>query len=218
MACATFGLRCSRASAYQPDLSLTHHALMAHIQGSLLRWGTHTPSYRLKLSRDPHISAWCQAVQVSPRAPALFLAPQQPSCVASVRLSRYLPELGLALRLPNFALTRPTRHFLRAAVSLVAVFAASGDLRLGRRGELHPPAPIVAAPALLEACGFSVCLVEDWRSSTYRVGNPMRPFGQCACSWRSAFNARCPGTEGRSPQHACSQPTFVVRSSLSCLV
>ncbi|RKR43741.1 hypothetical protein B0G82_1318 [Paraburkholderia sp. BL17N1] len=80
MACATFGLRCSRASAYQPDLSSTHHAPQAHIQGSLLRWGTHTPNYRLKLSRDPRIPAWCRAVQVSPHAPAAFLRPHQPTC------------------------------------------------------------------------------------------------------------------------------------------
>ena len=63
--------------------------------------------------------------------------------------------MGLALRLPTFALTRPSRHFLRAAVSLSPnAFLSSCD-GLSRRGELHPPALVVAQRALLEALRFS---------------------------------------------------------------
>lgn len=58
---------------------------------------------------------------------------------------------------------------------------------LGRRGELHPPAPSVAQRARLEALRFSICLLQAWRACNCRVGDPTRPFGLCvSCSWRSA--------------------------------
>jgi len=79
-AVAAFALRCSIASGYRPEPSSAHHATRAHIQGPLLGCQTLTGNYRLKLSRDPRISAWCRAVQVSPRAPAAFLRPHQPTC------------------------------------------------------------------------------------------------------------------------------------------
>ena len=81
--------------------------------------------------------------------------------------------------------TRSPSHFLLGAVSWSPNFsipycplstghhfAIGRDVRLGRRGELHPPAPSVAQRAPLRALRFSVCLVEDWRSSTCRFGEP----------------------------------------------
>ena len=44
MACATFGLRCSRASAYQPDLSSTHHARRRISKGLYSDGGLTPPS------------------------------------------------------------------------------------------------------------------------------------------------------------------------------
>ena len=99
-------------------------------------------------------------------------------CALSIR-----PTGGTSTRF--HVATRSPSHFLLGAVSwspnfsipycplsIGHHFAIGRDVRLGRRGELHPPAPSVAAAALLEACGFSVCLVEDWRSSTCRFGEP----------------------------------------------
>jgi len=43
---------------------------------------------------------------------------------------------------------------------------------------LHPPAPFAAAPALLEACGYSICLVLGWQPRTFRGGAPACPFGR----------------------------------------
>jgi len=54
--------------------------ILGHIQGFLLRCLTHTGNYRLKLSRDPRISAWCQRFQVSPPRPSAFLHSRQPTC------------------------------------------------------------------------------------------------------------------------------------------
>jgi hypothetical protein len=94
-----------------------------------------------------------------------------------------------------------------------SLVAASGDVRLGRRGELHPPAPSVAAPALLEACGFSVCSVEDWRSSTCWVGNPARPVGQCVFAVGGLPGASSrEGARGRSPQLAFAPAAFTFSS------
>lgn len=42
----------------------------------------------------------CRVVQVSPQTPVLFPVPQQPTCLASVTLSRQVPEVGLS---PTFA-------------------------------------------------------------------------------------------------------------------
>jgi len=63
--------------------------------------------------------------------------------------------------------TRSSSHFLLDAVSrspnMPCCTAPSSTERatfgLGRRGELHPPAPSVAQRALLEALRFSVCLL-----------------------------------------------------------
>lgn len=81
---AAFALRCSIDGVTVPAPSLPHHAKKAHVQGSLLGCQTLTGNYRLKLSRDPRISAWCQTVQVSPRVPAAFLRPHQPTCQVEV--------------------------------------------------------------------------------------------------------------------------------------
>jgi len=76
---AAFALRCSIASGYRPEAFTDSSRSRAHIQGSLLACRTLTGSYRLKLSRDPRISARCRAVQVSPHAPVALLRPHQPT-------------------------------------------------------------------------------------------------------------------------------------------
>ena len=157
-----------------------------------LRNSTTPPSgggYRVELSIDPGF------LQV-PVSPAFALIPSR----LTTRSKAFLCGRRCALSIrptggtfyPLSLATRSPSHFLLGAVSwspnfsipycplsIGHHFAIGRDVRLGRRGELHPPAPSVAAPALLEACGFSVCSVEDWRSSTCRVGNPARPVGQC---------------------------------------
>lgn len=92
----------------------------------------------------------CQLRQVSPCSPHASRHAQQPSTPAMVTPFRYVPMVGLS----DFHLCQvvgalpPQRRFH------VAQRRPQGGL--GRRGESHPPAPFVAAPALLEACGFSV--------------------------------------------------------------
>ncbi|TWI47353.1 hypothetical protein IP92_02412 [Pseudoduganella flava] len=56
--------------------------------------------------------------------------------------------------------------------------AGESPAGLGRKRELHPPAPIAAAPAPLRARGYSVCLVPGWRPGTCRGGAPTCPFGR----------------------------------------
>lgn len=68
---------------YRPEPSSTNHAC-AHIQGSLLQWGTHTPNDRLKLSSEPRISTRSQVVQASPPTSDAFLRPQQPTGAVQV--------------------------------------------------------------------------------------------------------------------------------------
>ena len=67
-------------SAYPPKPLYHPSPRKGHIQGFLLRCLTLTGSYRLKLSRDPRISAWCQRFQVSPPRPSTFLHSHQPTC------------------------------------------------------------------------------------------------------------------------------------------
>lgn len=71
--------------------------------------------------------------------------------------------------------TRSHRHYLLCAVS----WSPNIQNGLGRSRELHPAAPVVAAPALLEACGFSVCSEQTWRVCSCWIGNPAWPVGQC---------------------------------------
>lgn len=161
----------------------------------------------------------------SPRVPYAH----QPSCAADVAPSRYAPSAGLSTRFhsqPGHQAISCLMPFHGRPTSLSCCpglagryVAVSRDVRLGRTGELHPRAPSVAAPALLEACGFSVCSVEDWRSSACRTGGPAWPLGQCVCSWRSAQNTRPAGqllwAERRSMR---TQTIFIVCTLVSSLV
>jgi hypothetical protein len=113
---------------------------------------------------------------------------------------------------------RSPGHCLPGAVSVSPnVLAGRRPAGLGRRRELHPPAPIAAAPALLEACGYSVCLVPGWRPETCRGGAPTCPCGRvcfavggplaepsCEGSMSGAPCTRItPDFAGRFPCHAC---------------
>lgn len=74
---------------------------------------------------------------------------------------------------------RSSGHCLPDAVSVSPNLLSAGKpTGLGRRRELHPPAPFAAAPALLEACSYSVCSVPGWRPETCRDGVPACPFGR----------------------------------------
>ena len=108
--------------------------------------------------------------QVSPPRPAVFRRPQQPSCGAHVRpfpaahgrgfhpLSLGSGHRGIASSTPFPCRPRLTRcRPLRRPVT-----RAPG---LGRKRGLHPLAPFVVAPALLEARDFS---------STNPVGDRIR--------------------------------------------
>ncbi len=65
--------------------------------------------------------------------------------------------------------------------------AGKSPAGLGRRRELHPPAPIAAAPAPLRARGYSVCLVPGWRPWNLSGWRPDVPFRACVFAvWRSA--------------------------------
>lgn len=89
----------------------------------------------------------------SPRAGAEFYPREQPSAGIFTRSLR----TGLAVL--------PRLPFPRRPIS--------PDSGLGRRREFHPPAPVVAAPAPLRACGFSVGWSADWRSADLTgVGSP----------------------------------------------
>lgn len=128
----------------------------------------------------------CQLRQVSPCSPRMSPYAQKPSCAALVALLRYAPRVGLhPLSLDN----RSLGHFLPSAVSASpnALCHVVGD-RLGRKKESHLLAPIAAAPALLEACGCSVCSIPGWRPGIYRDGSSVCLFRRCVfCSWRSAL-------------------------------
>ncbi len=104
---------------------------------------------------------------------------------------------------------RSTSHFLPAAVSvspnLIQLHRLHGS---GRRREFHPPAPIAAAPALLEACSYSVCSIPDWRSGVFRGGAPACPFGR-VCLQLAACSVRPPRLKAhRASCRACKSPRF----------
>lgn len=169
MACATFGLRCSIASAYPPAPSSTNHPVQGPTQGSLLGSGTPTRRYTLKLSRDLTISGECQSVQVSPRDPAPLLTPLVPIRYLQITRqfesasSAYVPSPGCAVRIPNapwygFAPLRIEQGWasrLAARVRVAQLHCSKhgrsllGDQsRLGieSKGACLPPALITAAP------------------------------------------------------------------------
>ena len=155
-----------------------------------LRNSTTPPSgggYRVELSIDPGF------LQV-PVSPAFALIPSR----LTTRSKAFLCGRRCALSIrptggtfyPLSRATRSPSHFLLGAVSwspnfsipycplsIGHHFAIGRDVRLGRRGELHPPAPSVAAPALLEACGFSVCLAQDLAIPRLSVWRTDVPFG-----------------------------------------
>lgn len=97
----------------------------------------------------------CQRLQVSPRRPALFPAPQKPTSPATVIPLRQIPVAGLDPLSPR---NRHPDHFLSGPVS-----ASPNPLdrtrrpawQIGSKTALQPPAPFVAAPAPLRARGFS---------------------------------------------------------------
>lgn len=128
----------------------------------------------------------CRPRQVSPCGPRASLHAHQPTCAVRVALLRHAPRVGLSYRLSPG--NRSSGHCLPDAVSVSPNALQSPRLRgLGRRGESHPPAPFAAAPALLEACGYSVCSAPGWRPGTCRGGAPTCPFGRvclqlAACS------------------------------------
>ena len=169
-----------------------------------LRNSTTPPSgggYRVELSIDPRFPE-------VPVSPAFALIPSR----LTTRSKAFLCGRRCALSIrptggtfyPLSLATRSPSHFLLGAVSwspnvqfpvapaLAGLTCGSrvGVVRLGRRGELHPPAPSVAQRAPLRALRFSVCLVEDWRSSTCRFGEPTCLSAVCVCSWRSALSVR----------------------------
>ena len=167
--------------------STTNHGFMP----MALHCSTTHPSgcgYTLELSRGPRF----------PEVPTAPGFPLQPSCITACSSADVCGRrCALSTRPaggtgPTFTYNQVTRasplvrrfmvaqrQFPCCPGSRWSLVAASGDVRLGRRGELHPPAPSVAQRAPLRALRFSVCSVEDWRSSTCRVGNPARPFSQC---------------------------------------
>jgi len=113
----------------------------------------------------PACARWCQVFQVSPQTPDASRRPQQPTCRGRVLLSRA-------------ALGRDFHPFAADRVGRVATVPVSASPSLafgglGRRREFHPPAPVVAAPAQLRACGFSVGRSAGWRPTDLTgVGSP----------------------------------------------
>ena len=122
----------------------------------------------------------CQLRQVSPCSPRTLPCAQKPSCAARVALFRYAPRVGLnRLSLDN----RSPGHCLPGAVS------ASPNIRwirLGRRMELHHPAPVVAQRARLKALRFSVCSRQDWRLLSLPEWRFRRAFRRVFCWGRPA--------------------------------
>lgn len=142
--------------------------------------------YTFKLSRDPQF----------PEVPAAPGFPSQPSCITT-RSSAIVCGTGNALTIrplsrPDYRLSLDNRslgHFLPSAVSASpnALCHVAGD-RLGRKKESHLLAPIAAAPALLEACGYSACSIPSWRLGIYRDGSSVCLLRRCVfCRWRSAL-------------------------------
>jgi hypothetical protein len=66
--------------------------------------------------------------------------------------------------IPGFTITRTAGHFLPAAVSP----SPNPHAGLSRSREFHPAALVAAAPALLEACGYTV-LAQAWRAGLWSI-------------------------------------------------
>ena len=98
--------------------------------------------------------------------------PQKPSCAVRVALFRYAPRVGLIRLSPS---NRTLGHCLPNAVSVSPNMQPRRSMPsggLGRRWELHPPAPVVAQRARLEALRFSVCSIPGWRPGLCWIGDP----------------------------------------------
>jgi len=129
---------------YRPEPSSTYHAF-AHIQWSLLAWGTHTPNNRLKLSSEPCISARSQVFQVSPHTPTAFPQSQQPT--GQVQVAPFVFRTPPSADLHRFTLDRVCLHYCSSRVR-VAQHAFSICLS-GSKQNCRSVAPVVAAPAIL---------------------------------------------------------------------
>ena len=145
----------------------------------------------------------CRPRQVSPCGPRASLHAHQPTCAVRVALLRYAPRVGLSYRLSPG--NRSPGHCLPDAVSVSPNLVPAQPVGLGRREEFHPPAPFAAAPALLEACGYSVCSAPGWRPGACRGGAPACPFGRVClqlaiCSLPPLL---CPLEEHRADRRAC---------------
>ena len=98
--------------------------------------------------------------------------PQKPSCAVRVALFRYAPRVGLIRLSPSH---RTLGHCLPNAVSVSPNMRPRRSMPsggLGRRRGLHPPAPVVAQRARLEALRFSVCSIPGWRPGLCWIGDP----------------------------------------------
>jgi hypothetical protein len=100
----------------------------------------------------------CRLRQVSPCSPHASLHAHQPTCVANVAPSQHAPSVGLSthfhLQPGHTSISsrepfhgRPTSLLSCCPWSIGHEFAIDRDVRLGRGGELHPPAPSVAQRA-----------------------------------------------------------------------
>lgn len=102
----------------------------------------------------------------------------------------------------------------------IASLGLARNVRLGRRRELHPPAPIAAVPALLEAYGYSDCSTPDWRSGICRGGAPACPFGRVCLQFGSLHYASL-AKRHSADCHACESPKpspgcLPLQTRLSC--
>lgn len=135
----------------------------------------------------------CRLRQVSPCSPHALRRAQKPSCAAVVAPLSVRPHGGSCTRFHRDQVDEalpPHRRF--------HVAQHRGRLRRparsGRRRGLHPPAPFAAAPALLEARGFSVCSARSWRLRACRGGAPACSLELVCCS-----SAACPMPRGGAP-------------------
>ena len=127
--------------------------------------------YRVKLSIDPEFP------QV-PVSPAFALIPCRVTTASEARLC------GTRCALPIRPTSRPVRlspshrtlgHCLPNAVSVSPNMLNRSSLSssgLGRREELHLPAPVVTQRARLKALRFSVCSTTGWRPGVCWIGDP----------------------------------------------
>ncbi len=127
--------------------------------------------YRVELCIDPGFP------QV-PVSPAFALIPCRVATASEARLC------GTRCALPIRPTSRPVRlspshrtlgHCLPNAVSVSPNMRPRRSMPsggLGRRRGLHPPAPVVAQRARLEALRFSVCSIPGWRPGLCWIGDP----------------------------------------------